>query len=295
MDGSQPESVTEDTGGLDSPAPAEVQAPEAARRSDGNSVNDDDTGERKWKLLFAFLVLATVGVVVVSIVVAATRDDGAANEQDTGPKAVTINSAQGQLDFLREALAENEATTSYRDILPSDAGSLKDKSSNENEAVIRAASWLVHEDPFNEQEQLVPRFALAVLYFGTAGESWKFSTNWLSANSICGAEGWYGVVCGDPGHGENHEFAEKVRELDLFDNNLAGELPVSVALLVDLRVLWLNDNKLTSLPGDALGSIPSLVMLYLQYNEFTGPIPDTLLANGILGTFKLIDIDIMAW
>jgi hypothetical protein len=249
-----------------------------------------ESTERKWKRVIALLVMATIGVIVVAIVIGVTRDDGGAPPPMApatiiaAPTPAPIDSPQEQLNILREGLAANNITANagYLDLIPTDAASLKGKFANETEdAVVRAASWLVHEDPLNQADQIVSRFALAVIYLQTAGPNWIISFNWLSGTSICE---WYGVRCGDPGEDVDHELADKVRELDLNDNNLQGQLPETFALLREMRILWLNDNSLSGqVPGEAIGSLPLLLILYLHRNQFTGPIPTTFRNNGILG------------
>ena len=71
-----------------------------------------------------------------------------------------------------------------------------------------------------------------------------------------------------------------VHELDLGRNNLSGQMPNIMALLTDLNALWMNDNGLTGdLPGDMLESLPSLVLVYLEGNNFTQPLPQNLPDN----------------
>jgi hypothetical protein len=258
-----------------------------------------DGSEKRWKRVFYLLVLAIIGVVVVAVAIVVSRDDGASPEATVEPTAVTVAltppvvSLQDQLTILRQGLQANPTTVGYLDLLPTDAGSLKGKFSNQDEdVVVRAASWLVYEDPLTQADQILARFALAVIYLQTGGADWTNSTNWLSEKSLCD---WYGVRCGDPGHPSDHVLADKVRELDLEGNNLDGQLPDSIAILREMRVLWLNDNRISGeVPGEALGSLPVLLMLFLEHNQFTGPIPTSLRNNGILGTLSLIDLQSVA-
>jgi hypothetical protein len=256
----------------------------------------DDASEKKWKRVFCLLVLAVVAVVVVTVAVGVSRDDGASPEATVEPTTATAAqppllavSLQDQLSILRQGLQDNPITVEYLDLIPTDAESLKGKFSNQDEdPVVRAASWLVHEDPLDQADQLLDRFALAVIYLQTGGADWNNSTNWLSGKSICV---WYGVLCGDPGHPSDHFLAEKVRELDLEGNNLVGQLPESIAMLRELRVLWLSSNSLSGqVPDEALGSLPVLLVLYMDHNQFTGPIPTSLRNNGILGKLSLVDL-----
>jgi hypothetical protein len=281
---------------MDSQADMESQSNAPALGPETFQTSKVDGSEKMWKRVFYLLVLAIIGVVVVAVAVVVSRDDGTSPE--AGDESATVTAAlapmpvvsqQDQLTILRQGLQANPITVGYLDLIPTDAGSLKGKFSNQDEdAVVRAASWLVHEDPLDQVTQLLPRFALAVIYLQTGGADWTNSTNWLSEKSFCD---WYGVHCGDPGHPLDHFFADKVRELDLEGNNLNGQVPESIAILREMRVLWLNDNSISGqVPGEALGSLPALRFLYLEHNQFTGPIPTSLRNNGILGTLSLIDL-----
>jgi hypothetical protein len=255
-----------------------------------------DASEKRLKRVFYLLVLSIIGVVVVAVAVGVSRDDGASPEATVEPTTVAADltpmpdvSLQDQLTILREGLQGNPITVGYLDLIPTDAESLKGKFSNQDEdTVVRAASWLVHEDPLDQADQLLARFALAVIYLQTGGADWTNSINWLSGESICV---WYGVRCGDPGQPSDHFLAEKVRELDLKGNNLVGQFPESIAILREMRILWINANSLSGqVPDEALGSLPVLLILYMDHNQFTGPIPTSLRNNGLLGTLPLVDL-----
>ena len=52
-------------------------------------------------------------------------------------------------------------------------------------------------DPCAETDKLLTRYALAVLYYATAGPTaWQQNTDWLTVVDECG---WYGVLCDDSG------------------------------------------------------------------------------------------------
>ena len=74
--------------------------------------------------------------------------------------------------------------------------------------------------------------ALVAIYNSTGGDSWSNSTGWLTDNDVCA---WHGVLCSE-GH---------IVTLDLFNNNLRGNLPLEIGGFPFLRTLTLNDNPLT--------------------------------------------------
>ncbi len=80
------------------------------------------------------------------------------------------------------------------------------------------------------------RTALVALYNATGGPSWHNSTNWLSDKPI---GEWYGVTTdGSTG---------RVTGLDLFSNNLKGELPSELSGLTSLYELEISANNITGL------------------------------------------------
>ena len=93
--------------------------------------------------------------------------------------------------------------------------------------------------------------ALVALYQGTGGTSWTNRSGWLSDSNPCA---WHGVSC----------FEGKVVALDLFANNLTGELPLDIGGFPELKTLTLNDNPLS-------GPIPvTITFLDLDLFHFHG-------------------------
>jgi hypothetical protein len=275
--------------------PTNPSKKKGSRKDDDD--NDDDghgnlleTGEwgqisRKEFLAVVFLLISIVVAVitvVVVVVVVVGGSDAVTTISDTiksdptatpGDEYVQLDS-QEKLDILRSLIARNEIAAGYLDVLPEFAVALEGKSVDDTaEAIVRAASWVVHEDPMNIPEQFVDRFALAAIFYANGGDSWTNSNGWLSNKSIC--DGWYGISC--------YFSSEKIEEIDLSRNNLQGEIPEVLTLLLDVRVLWLNNNALVGgIPGEIVGSMPMLVILYMQGNQLTGPIPAAVQNNGVL-------------
>ena len=84
------------------------------------------------------------------------------------------------------------------------------------------------------------REALVALYNATGGPDWRRNNNWLSDVPI---SEWYGVTTDDNG---------RVIELDLWNNQLSGEIPPE------------------------LGNLPSLTFLFLGGNDLSGCVPSSL-------------------
>ena len=86
------------------------------------------------------------------------------------------------------------------------------------------------------------REILIELFQATGGSAWKRKAGWGSDKPVCN---WEGVVCGFFADSGN------VTGLQMWDNNLQGVIPESLAKLTDLKVLDLSRNRLTGiLPAD---------------------------------------------
>jgi len=179
-----------------------------------------------------------------------------------------------------------------------------------------ALEWVAHHDGAKlkpEDPQTVQRYALAVLFYATAGTNelenaadaghWMESLNWLSKKGICA---WSGVTCeGDlPDNVEkdasdknldHHGFVERLEltelglmgdlpaelaaltrlyKLDLSKNDLKGTIPKEFAQLTGLRELLLSHNLLTGVLFEGFGDLTNLRHLILGNNRLTGEIPD---------------------
>ena len=108
------------------------------------------------------------------------------------------------------------------------------------------------------------RAALAVLHNATDGPNWNINTNWLSDRPI---GEWHGVTTNSNG---------RVIKLELFSNQLTGEIPPELGGLTSLQELSLWGNELTGTIPVELGNLTSLTILYLFSNQLTGPIPTEL-------------------
>ena len=108
------------------------------------------------------------------------------------------------------------------------------------------------------------RAALGALYNATNGANWHDKDNWQSGAPM---GEWHGVTTGSDG---------RVTHLDLYDNELTGEIPAELGSLTNLVGLSLYRNELTGEIPVELGGLTNLAELSLFSNQLTGEIPAAL-------------------
>ncbi|MCF8236037.1 MAG: T9SS type A sorting domain-containing protein [Bacteroidales bacterium] len=133
-----------------------------------------------------------------------------------------------------------------------------------------------------EQDSL----ALVAFYNSTGGPNWYDNSNWLTGP----VSTWYGVTVE----------GERVTELIINSNNLAGVLPVEMGQLSALKSLGMsNDQQLTgeipislfqipTLERFGIGNCSNLVEFSLPQNQLTGPIPPEI---GNLDFLRMMDLN----
>jgi Leucine-rich repeat (LRR) protein len=145
-------------------------------------------------------------------------------------------------------------------------------------------------------KQMSDRLALEALFKSTGGAGWHCmddvaGTAWTSTSS-CGwmtdadLEDWEGVRV--------NEHSERVTQLILKGNMMAGPLPSEIQQLSALQVFDLSNdsyqhaNALTGRVPAELGQLGALTILSLGNNQLTGSIPAEL---GLLGALESLGLD----
>ncbi|KAL3918192.1 MAG: hypothetical protein SGILL_004356 [Bacillariaceae sp.] len=163
-----------------------------------------------------------------------------------------------------------------------------------------AANWIANVDTYqiplpdgidtDAPEDIIPhtrfteRYTLAVLYYATAGENWKYQMQFLEPVDHCE---WYqdfittsgnivrlGVAeCKTLGAGFEDELVHK---LDMPNNGLNGDLPREIQFLHRLThlVLPFNADLSSESSLDGVHELEYLTDLELQYCSLTGAIPE---------------------
>ncbi|MCK4981114.1 MAG: DUF1565 domain-containing protein, partial [Candidatus Delongbacteria bacterium] len=131
---------------------------------------------------------------------------------------------------------------------------------------IKALDTARNESDFSDEVSITIPFdlytdslALVALYDSTDGANWTDNTNWLTGP----VSTWYGItVSGD-----------RVTEIDLNFNNLAGTIPTEIGNLTNLTSLSLHNNQLTGSIPPEIGNLTNLTGLWLYSNQLSGSIP----------------------
>lgn len=172
----------------------------------------------------------------------------------------------------------------------------------------------VYEQENGVHWRLRQRFALASLYFATAGEDeWSTSTNWLSYEvHECQ---WFAMASFVPM--SPHLFLDvtysnpcelspeddlmnatdaelgplkyQYRHLWLPGNNLVGTVPPEISWLTSLRSISIGNNRIQGTIPSQFGSLPTLEFLGMGQSELTGTIPPSLGNLRTLTTMSLAD------
>lgn len=194
-----------------------------------------------------------------------------------GPSNTTT--PEKQLAAIRQATEEHLHLQDSVDFLPDDAAFFIDKWANKTQpAQVRAASWIMFVDPLkvdHTSSWLLPRYALAVLYFGMTGSDWNNHTNWLTSEHCCD---WYGVTC--------DRYRQWMEALDLTKNVVAGPILHEIVFFDQLVALTLSNNQVTgTIPSEQLGNMAHLSILYLENNLLTGTVSFGLVERNALSTY----------
>jgi len=167
-------------------------------------------------------------------------------------------------------------------------------------AQFRAFEWVYNSEANGiSDEQIVQRWVLASFYYATNGDGWIDKTGWMEPmEHECQ---WYGVTCLDGKVAklelkQNRLVGEIIPEITLFastlyvlslgndydaagdkKNELVMSLPSFLSDLPSLSYLNLENVGLTSsIPKDLFSSWTHLESLYLNGNDITGTLPQSI-------------------
>ncbi len=235
---------------------------------------------RNPRVLFAglLLVVLTVGAVVVGITVFNRKSTNQAVQGVTTPmdpptvscnnlfnrkqpSVITQCSCFGKITIVADDVAANyERLLSGGFVETARLGfnGTINSCDPSNQALVWLASATGSSSPNANLQQ---RFIIALLYITWNGRFWTVNNGWLSSDNECV---WTGVTCDRFG---------VVTEVDLYNNQVTGNLGTAFSLLTSLEALTLGYNDIEgSLPSE-LGNLASLTSLSLEINQVTGSLP----------------------
>lgn len=108
---------------------------------------------------------------------------------------------------------------------------------------------------------LLQRYILATLFTSWNGLHWMVTDGWMSSNMECT---WKGVSCNRLG---------EVIGIDLYNNNVSGNLGTDFTQLTALTALYLSENGMNGSIPSEVGGLADLSSLDLSSNLMTGTIP----------------------
>ena len=129
-----------------------------------------------------------------------------------------------------------------------------------------------------EGNRMIDREALIAFYNATGGPNWTNNTDWLNSTP---PEIWHGVT--------TENIHDRVTEVDLIENNLAGVIPPEIGNLGAIEVLRLSNNQLTGEIPSETSNLSALQVLELGWNQLSGEIPHNI---GNLGRLENLDLAI---
>ena len=117
---------------------------------------------------------------------------------------------------------------------------------------------------------------LHIFYEATNGDGWFNNEGWFTEPDF---NDWHGIIA------ENGT----IIQIDLYNNQLSGEIPSELGDLINLRDLVLSRNLLSGAIPSELGDLTNLIRLDLFSNQLSGEIPSELGQLSNLITLKLYD------
>jgi hypothetical protein len=148
------------------------------------------------------------------------------------------SSSSSSVDESSSNLRSDHRFWSIGETIESSVGKeIFDNSTHEHEAL----RWIASTDPLGidvkaPRDEVLQRFVMATLYFATEGGFWTQKYNFLSKAHECDwNNGEFGVFCDD---------GQTISRVELVASNLDGTLPRDVGLLTAIKVLNLTENSL---------------------------------------------------
>ncbi|CAB9506893.1 Leucine Rich Repeat [Seminavis robusta] len=250
----------------------------------------DSNKKLKTNILLAAILLIAMGTIVVTVTISASKKNTDPDEEvPTLPPSQAPTSLEGSIlslfsDETIRAIATEDSTPQSK-----------------------AWQWLWEDQDSlvsHSNDRIKQRFALATLYYATAGNDWNNNTNWLN-HSIPECE-WYtkpdfatkaftsslypGVLSGflEPMPTTNCNQHGLYQHLWLDRNNLVGSLPEELYILTSLQTLSVGFNAIQGTISSQIGALTALEGLGFASMGHNGIIPSEI---GLLSNLQVFAID----
>ncbi|CAB9520966.1 Leucine Rich Repeat [Seminavis robusta] len=252
---------------------------------------EQESKKFKTKIFVGVILIVACVLIVLTVLVPNNKDESSRAPTKT-PSASPSEAPTTLMDSILSLLPMETIVTIT-----------EDAESPQSEAL----DWLMqegHELRLSlSSERILQKFALATLFFATAGEAWIDHTNWLNHSvnecdwfnkpEFAGVSTWrtflgegflqgffpgdeQPAICGDDG---------LYQHLWLDENNLAGSLPMELYLLTNLQTMSLSNNRLQGSISSHIGQLGSMQGLFLNRMVESGQIPSEI---GLLTKLKAL-------
>lgn len=212
---------------------------------------------RKVKFVLALSLISITAVTAGLLFVLNIQKEGSTGEDSEAPIQSPTRSNIGRISNV---LIENGIIVS-------------EDLDNASSPHSKAFQWLGWEDeiPLDDDDHIIQRYCLALLYYSTGGDNWKKKGNWLENQHECGWNIFSEPISGVKDCNERMQ----VTELDLGYNGLEGVIPSEISHLKALEKLYMGSNALSSTIPESIGYIQNLTHLELDFNALSGTIPSS--------------------
>eukprot|EP00538_Stauroneis_constricta_P006429 CAMPEP_0119548968 /NCGR_PEP_ID=MMETSP1352-20130426/2766_1 /TAXON_ID=265584 /ORGANISM="Stauroneis constricta, Strain CCMP1120" /LENGTH=725 /DNA_ID=CAMNT_0007594385 /DNA_START=340 /DNA_END=2517 /DNA_ORIENTATION=- len=284
----------------------------------GTSIKSSENTRGRNRIMILLLAIVFLCAAIIPLAILLPKKDSGSNNSTNGSRGSGNGSGNGSDDggtvqqpepIRTEPLPFDEVV---EHLLQYQASSSVDLS-NPQSPQYRAAKWIAEEDTLEiemdgdaQHSFFIERYALAVLYYATGGETWKWQMNFLKPTSVCNWNQQFlttslqivrlGVFSclngggvsrfGLPQNNLTGTIPDEIRHLDDVDafilqwnRNLKGPIPAGLTEMSGLEVLDISYCSLSSSLPDSLEDLTKLTSLGLSNNLMTGTIPFEALPN----------------
>ncbi|CAB9499061.1 LRR receptor-like serine threonine-protein kinase [Seminavis robusta] len=280
------------------PVDEETQPDKLPLAKDYNAESQDRNREKrmkefKTKVLLGVIVLLAIVLIVVAIVTPGKKK----LEEDS---ETTVTPTEGPSH--NPSLAPTSYSEYWLSLLPTTT--VMTILENQDSPQSRAYDWLLEDiesSPFLSHDRIKQKFALAVLYFATGGDSWLKSNSWLNhtvhecdwftqpafARKHVISKTFPGFLAGflEPPPSTNCDNDGLYLHLWLDQNNPDGSLPEELYMLTSLQTLSIDGRNLVGTISSLIGQLTNLNGLSYANSLMTGTIPTEV---GLLSNMSIL-------